>query len=233
MVHGEQEGCILNLSNLVFSKMVNGNKRARYHIFSNLKNCLQTSSFMMCCHMLFCFVTMSHFSFRAFGKFMNSGRGLLALEAGPGIPDPWVSGPEYKRSNQCVRQMCAPKCCAEFSVRRILRRILCRILGAPNFAPNLCAEFCLHKIIVLRGKIAFSEKLGAPKIRHTNSAQNSAHPKFGTHIGTKFGAPKIRRNISAHTFGAHIGWIVCTRGPDPKDLGSLRPGGPGAQAQSS
>ena len=43
--------------------MVNGNKRARYHIFSNLKNCLQTSSFMMCFHMLFCFVTMSHFSF--------------------------------------------------------------------------------------------------------------------------------------------------------------------------
>ena len=151
MVNGEQEGCNSNLSNLFFSKMVNGNKRARYHIFSNLKNCIQTSSFMMCFHMLFCFVTMSHFSFRAFGKFMNSGRGLLALEAGPGIPDPWDPGPEYKRSNQCVRQMCAPKCCAEFSVRRIL----CRILGAPNFAPNLCAEFCLHKIIVLRGKIAF------------------------------------------------------------------------------
>ena len=126
--------------------MVNGNKRARYHIFSNLKNCIQTSSFMMCFHMLLCFVTMSHFSFRAFGKFMNSGRGLLALEAGPGIPDPWDPGPEYKRSNQCVRQMCAPKCCAEFSVRRILCRCVCRILGVPNFAPNLCAEFLARPI---------------------------------------------------------------------------------------
>ena len=179
--------------------MVNGNKGARYHIFSNLKNCIQTSSFMMCFHMLFCFVTMSNFSFlylqttffmvlmcssdfkpkyvwerlwnhfkeqvldptrgQAYNSiqndlvlstvcslFMNSGRGLLALEAGPGIPDPWVSGPEYKRSNQCVRQMCAPKCCAEFSVRRILRRILCRILGAPNFAPNFCAEFWARPI---------------------------------------------------------------------------------------
>ena len=124
--------------------------------------------------------------------FMNSGRGLLALEAGPGIPDPWVSGPEYKRSNQCVRQMCAPKCCAEFSVRRILRRILCRILGAPNFAPNFCAEFCLQKMSILLGKIAFLKNWARPKfgtqirrkIRHTQnsahtSAQNSAHRKFG------------------------------------------------------
>ena len=207
--------------------MVNGNKRARYHIFSNLKNCLQTSSFMMCFHMLFCFVTMSHFSFRAFGKFMNSGRGLLALEAGPGIPDPWDPGPEYKRSNQCVRQMCAPKCCAEFSVRRILRRILCRILGAPNFAPNLCAEFCLHKIIVLRGKIAFlknwaRQKFGTQirrKIRHTQnsahtSAQNSAHRKFGA---------TFRRTHLAHTLvgsfvlGARIPRIWDPCGPEGQE----------------
>ena len=130
--------------------------------------------------------------------------------------------------------MCAPNVCAE---------MLRRIFGAPNFVPMCvpnfgCAEFCAEFVCRILGAPNFSEKqfylvkqlFYADKIRRINSAQNSAHPKFGTEFGAKFGAPKIRRNISAHTFGVHIGWIVCTRGPKPKDLGSLaRPLGPGAQ----
>ena len=159
----------------------------------------------------------------------------------------WAPGPPGRRDPrslgsgprvQTIQPMCAPNVCAE---------MLRRIFGAPNFVPMCvpnfgCAEFCAEFVCRIFGAPNFSEKqfylvkqlFYADKIRRINSAQNSAHPKFGTEFGAKFGAPKIRRNISAHTFGVHIGWIVCTRGPDPKDLGSLaRPLGPGAHAQSS
>ena len=133
MVNGEQEGCILNLSNLFF-------QNCKWKQESTIPYIQQLEKLPpdIIVHDVFSYVALFcdyvTFLFSRIWKVYE----LWAWAPGPRgrarDPRSLGSGPRV----QTIQPMCTPNVCAE---------MLRRIFGAPNFAPNSvpnfgCAEFC-------------------------------------------------------------------------------------------